>query len=476
MAVESLGDAGANHLGYYTAMFSPKGDALVAHGYTGALHYWHRSSHDGGWLPKPAPGGHVAPIVDACWSANSTCLLTVSIDQTARMITQFKEGGTWCEIARPQIHGHDFNGVAALYGGGNASNHSDSHFRFASVSEEKVIRVFQAPRAFEDTLALAQGKTPPPPSSTLDGCGNDVLGASVPALGLSNRAVYVGNNTSIEEERNKAKANSSFEYGEGPDFAPFSAPAVVAGPPLEEHLAQSTLWPEIHKLYGHGNEVYCLAADPRGQWLASASRAQSASTAGIRLWDLATWTPAKGPPLEGHVLTVTHLEFSPDGCWLASCSRDRSLSLFKRVESDDDDDDRPCMPVQKVSKAHARIIWGLSWSKNSKLLATGSRDGSVKVWTLQDDQLECIRSLPIGNSVHSVAFASDTLLAVGLENGNIKLLEILEDGAIELWGTDHTNKHAAAVQKLCWRHPASSKYQLASCGDDNAVRVFTIFI
>lgn len=31
--------------------------------------------------------------------------------------------------------------------------------------------------------------------------------------------------------------------------------------PLEEQLLQSTLWPERIKLYGHPNEIVCLAAN-----------------------------------------------------------------------------------------------------------------------------------------------------------------------------------------------------------------------
>ena len=44
----------------------------------------------------------------------------------------------------------------------------------------------------------------------------------------------------------------------------------MSGPPLEEHLAGNTLWPEGHKLYGHGNNLYAMAAHPSGRLLASA--------------------------------------------------------------------------------------------------------------------------------------------------------------------------------------------------------------
>lgn len=44
LSQESVGDAGVNHLGYYTGVWNPEGSAVVAHGFTGALHLWRRSA------------------------------------------------------------------------------------------------------------------------------------------------------------------------------------------------------------------------------------------------------------------------------------------------------------------------------------------------------------------------------------------------------------------------------------------------
>ena len=51
-----------------------------------------------------------------------------------------------------QIHGHDFACIAVLSGVSSPC--------YATGSEEKVIRVLEAPRAFEDTLALGVGDVP----------------------------------------------------------------------------------------------------------------------------------------------------------------------------------------------------------------------------------------------------------------------------------------------------------------------------
>lgn len=53
---------------------------------------------------------------------------------------------------------------------------------------------------------------------------------------------------------------------------PDAVPAVLTVPPVEEQLAYHTLWPESHKLYGHGNELFAICCDHKGMLVASSCK------------------------------------------------------------------------------------------------------------------------------------------------------------------------------------------------------------
>lgn len=53
---------------------------------------------------------------------------------------------------------------------------------------------------------------------------------------------------------------------------PDAVPVILTEPPIEDQLAWHTLWPESHKLYGHGNELFSLCCDNKGKLVASSCK------------------------------------------------------------------------------------------------------------------------------------------------------------------------------------------------------------
>ncbi len=165
--------------------------------------------------------------------------------------------------------------------------------------------------------------------------------------------------------------------------------------------------------------------------------------------------------------------------------------------------------MQRVKAAHSRVIWSLSWSPDDRLLATGARDESVKIWSRSDLPVDAGAASfgpnaataavflqepaatlpPFGSVVCALSFAPSArgdggryLLAVGLEGGDLMILAVDATAAAgprpseELWRSDRFTRHAASVASVCWRtaDDAPGRLHLASCGHDHAVRVFRV--
>ncbi|KAL5722010.1 Elongator subunit elp2 [Ranunculus cassubicifolius] len=320
--------------------------------------------YGGHWSSASKWSGHFAAVTDIAWSRSCDYLLSVSHDQTTRIFAPWKdedcneEVHSWHEIACPQVHGHDINCVTLIQGKGN--------HRFVSGADEKVARVFEAPLSFLKTLGHARLKN----SSVHDELQSDiqVLGANMSALGLSQKPIYV---QAPSESQQKPSNDELDTLGAIPD----AVPSVFTKPPIEEQLAFNTLWPESHKLYGHGNELFSLCCNHQGQLVASSCKAQSATAAEIWLWQVGTWKAVGRLP--AHNLTVTNMQFSYDDSFLLAVSRDRQFSLFSIKGVDE-------ISYELISRqeAHKRIIWTCSWNPCAHEFATGSRDKSVKIWAV----------------------------------------------------------------------------------------------
>lgn len=97
--------------------------------------------------------------------------------------------------------------------------------------------------------------------------------------------------------------------------------------------------------YGHGYEIFAISASPKGDLVASVSKATKQEHAAIHLWEVGTWKQVG--VLAYHTLTVTQLAFSHNGEHLLAVSRDRCWSLWKRGGSQDGGGEYICRITEK---------------------------------------------------------------------------------------------------------------------------------
>ncbi|KAF5188631.1 Elongator complex protein, partial [Thalictrum thalictroides] len=482
MNVVTVGELSHCALGFYGGHWSPCGDSILAHGYGGSFHLWRNVGVNyENWQPQKVPSGHFAAVTDIAWSRSGDFMLSVSHDQTTRIFAPWKEevssedGYTWHEIARPQVHGHDINCVTIIQGKGN--------HRFVSGADEKVARVFEAPISFLKTLNYAHFQKSIAPEDLQDNV--QILGANMSALGLSQKPIYV-------QATNEATQKSSNDDLDTLGAIPDAVPVVLTEPPIEEQLALNTLWPESHKLYGHGNELFSLCCDHEGKLVASSCKAQSAAVAEIWLWQVGSWK-AVGR-LQSHNLTVTNMQFSHDNAFLLAVSRDRQFSLFSINTTGVDNVSYELVARQE---AHKRIIWTCSWNPFGHEFATGSRDKTVKIWAVQNkSSVKHLITLPqFASSVTALSWCARNslrnkgFLAVGMESGLIEVwnlsrneidasgMEVPSFDAAVAVRFDPFMCHVSTVHRLTWKDTKNEDcrtLQLASCGADHCARVFQV--
>jgi elongator complex protein 2 len=505
------GSIGSSLLGFLNIQIEPThGNWLLGHGYGGALHFFSceqseeiKSNTDmtieeraamSPWKALPCLTGHFDGVTDLCWEAESgSYLVTVSNDHTCRVWasapTENEEA--WIEIARPQVHGYNLSAITSL-------STSEHPHMVVSGADEKELRIFDATMAFTRLLQLVAAGDGTQHNDTVE----RVERAYIPSLGLSNKATAADG---AEEDTSAGVSESRSRL------------------PLERDLGSVSLWPEVGKLYGHTSELARLASTVQARTcrspvsrhfsdllVASSAKARDVDTACIRIWDVKE-NRCVQVLTGGHRSTVVALNFSPDGRYLASSGKDRRLCLWERKILDSDSSQTGDMfsLTAAADSAHKRIVWSVHFCPfDPSVLASGSRDGSVKIWKLMKDSAtpaeqntettmsEIFQFNPISKgsnnkaeSVTALAFAPAKLgnmglLALGLDNGNIELwkipLESNEGKKPELVSCFPPERcHIATVTKLAWqpkrtRQPMEGKLILASCSSDHGCRLFEI--
>jgi elongator complex protein 2 len=390
--------------GFWTGLWSPSRVTVTCLGRTGSWRLWNYDKDQDRWIQGVGVSGHTQSVTGIAWSKEGDYILSTSSDQTTRLHAKWKHEGheSWHEMARPQIHGYDLNCIDSL-----------GTSQFVSGAEEKLLRVFNEPKAVASLL------------KKLCGFGGDHIeempdAANMPVLGLSNKAIEA-----VDDNEEVTNGDRSDREANDPASIVHKSTLILDHPPLEDHLSRHTLWPETEKLYGHGYEISCLAASHDGSVIATACKASSIDHAVIRLFDTKTWHEVK-PPLTAHSLTVTRLRFSADDHYLLSVGRDRQWAVFNREVAENGG----YSLLESNHKGHSRMILDAAWAPTElPVFATAGRDKQVKIW-IQEDTSTAFRletTIPEEHPVTALDFlgcvvGEDRLyLAIGTEAGVFKV-------------------------------------------------------
>jgi WD40 repeat protein len=152
----------------------------------------------------------------------------------------------------------------------------------------------------------------------------------------------------------------------------------------------------------------------------------------------------------GHRADVMAVSWSPDGKWLATGSRDGTAKVWEVAGG------RELLTL----KGHTSAVWSVSWSPDGKRLATASADETAKVWDAAGGR----EVLTLGHTspVESVSWSPDgKALATGSYDGTAKVWE--GAGGRELCTLQG---HTSHIQSVSWS--PDGKWLATGSGDGTA--------
>lgn len=157
----------------------------------------------------------------------------------------------------------------------------------------------------------------------------------------------------------------------------------------------------------------------------------------IKMWDLSV-TPLlfKGVGEEAavkcksltthkaHEKDINSLDVAPNDKLLASGSQDRTAKVYEidYIAGSGGKSARGEIKLLGTCKGHKRGVWNVRFGKAERVLATGSGDKTVKLWSLED--FSCVKTFE-GHT--------NSVLRVEFINAGMQLVSAASDGLVKLW-------------------------------------------
>lgn len=231
-----------------------------------------------------------------------------------------------------------------------------------------------------------------------------------------------------------------------------------------------------------GAAIQAMAVSPDGQLLATGLSLlnHERPVPALSVWDLATRKP-RWMAQEGD--TVLAVAFSPDGRLLATAGWERPIRLRDRFQAVPHDLIRLFDPRTgerlRVLEGHRGIIETLAFSPDGIRLASGSWDGTVRIWDVASGRqmqllpLDALSPLRRGERdlwvknpwVKTVVYLPDgKTVACGASDGIVRLWDLATGRPVLRF-----ERHEGDVWQAIWSPDGAT---IATAGEDRAIRLW----
>jgi WD40 repeat protein/serine/threonine protein kinase len=364
----------------WSVSFSPSGETIATNGANGVIRLWDfESGHE-----KTTLRGHNGDVLSLAFSPDGKTLASGSNDKTVRLwdITVGKE-----LIRLPVTAGVSnvtFSQDGRMLAAGLTNGSAILWDVESSPQVLGMIRMGEFPKRSVVVAFSPDGKT------LAIGGGEYDQRSDVRLWDIETRQVCKTLQGHMDSIRSIA-------------FSPNGQMLATASHDRTVRLWDSVSGRQLHIGDNHTAPLWYVAFSPDGESLATASSDHT-----VRLWDAKSLQELQ--VFKGHTSLVISLSFSPDGKTLASSSSDATVILWNI--------DTPREAGDRLN--HESAVYSIAFSPNDDVLLAGCENGNVVLW---NPATERQIGLLIGHAgpIWSVAISTDGRIATGSADGTVKL-------------------------------------------------------
>ncbi|KAH3758317.1 platelet-activating factor acetylhydrolase [Pelomyxa schiedti] len=228
---------------------------------------------------------------------------------------------------------------------------------------------------------------------------------------------------------------------------------------MQTYMCQKTL-------HGHDHTISSVKFTPNGDHIVTGSRDTS-----VKVWDTATGYCTT--TLYGHTEWVRAVAITPDAALIISASADRTLKVWNFQKGtcvatlEGHSHVIECIAVSP--KPHTLKSTGSSEGGSGYLVVSGSRDNTIKVWSLAT--MDCLTTLSgHDNWVRGVIFGhhSNTYILSGSDDRSIKLWNWEQGNCVKTIEDAHGHPHFISCLDVCPIKPL-----IASGAMDGSLKIWS---